>query len=206
MLRFPVQPKPFGELKKMAEPQAVRGGQAEALAWVLFDTATYVSATTTVLQFFTASRDTRQLTNMNNPGTLPDPQYFQIEYFGLDVLAAPQDGAWADVHDLLMGGTDGGPTWEFSLADKSYGQFPVTFLHESGGVQGFGFSTLTDDAEEYARNARPDGGWCVDGSIVIPPQQSFSITLRWSSAQTLENIGDTDLRAWMAGSLYRRVL
>lgn len=207
MLRFPVRPMPLDELRASSQPQAVRGGQAEALPWIFFDTATYQSGTTTQLPFFTTARASRQLTNLDTPGVIPDPQYFKIEYVGLDVLIRPADAAWDDLHQLLMGDTvaNGGPTWEFILADKSYGTFPLTFLHESGGQRGYGFSTATDDSVEYARNANPDGGWCVDGSIIIPPQQGFRVDLRWPNAVTLAN-GDQALRLWMAGSIYRRVL
>lgn len=206
MLRFPVRPKPVSELEQATKPGSVQGGQAEALAWTFFDTALYESGVTTRLPFFTTARANRQLTNLDTPGQLPSPQYFEIHYFGLDLLIPPADGAWLDAHRLLMGAVgDGGPTWEFELANKSYGIFPLTFLHESGGQRGFGFSTNTDDAVEYARNAVPDGGWCVDGSIIIPPQEGFNVELTWENAVTLTG-ENPNLRFWMAGSLYRRVL
>ena len=206
MLRFPVKPRPKDQLKKMADPQAVPGGQAEALPWILYDTVEYVSGTTQQLTLFTESRNNRNLTNLDTPGQLSDPNYFQLYYMGLDVQLPPLDGAWSDLNLLLQGaGTDGGPTFELTISDKSYGRFPLPFLHESGGQRGFGFSTETDDAVEYARNGPADGGWCVDGAIVIPPLTGFRVQLRWSEAQTLAN-ENTDLRLWMAGNLYRRVL
>lgn len=208
MLRFPVRPMSLQKLQQAATPGAVSGGQAEALPWIFFDTATYVSGTTTQLPFFTTARATRQLSNLDTPGVIPEPQYFKIEFFGLDLLISPANGAWDDAHQLLMGeGTaaNGGPTWEFILADKSYGTFPLTFLHESGGQRGSALTPTTGAQLEYARNAFPDGGWAVDGSIIVPPQQGFRVDVRWPAALTLAG-GDTALRLWMAGSIYRRVL
>lgn len=206
-MKFPVRAKSRAALKGDVTPRDVAGGQSEALPWAFFDTATYTSATTTELTFFTTARASRQLTNMATPGQLPDPQFFEVFYMGLDILVAPAATAWSDVDALLSGDTaaNGGPTFQFELAGKNYAGFPLTFLHESGGVRGFGFSTVSADAQEYARNAAPDGGWCVDGAIVIPPQQGFSITITWPNAVTLAG-GNPALRPWLAGTLHRRVL
>jgi hypothetical protein len=206
-MQFPVVAKTKQQLMRSTIPSNVAGGQAEVIPQVFFDTAVYTSATTTEISFFTQARGSRQLTNLNTPGQLPDPEYFEIFYFGLDVLLPPAADAWADLHNLLMGDTaaNGGPTWQFTMSNKRYAGFPLTFLHESGGVRGFGFSTLSADAQEYARNAAPDGGWCVDGSIVIPPQQAFDLTITWPNAVTLTG-GNPALRVWMAGNLHRKVL
>lgn len=207
MLRFPVRPFTKADLKERSEPQAVRGGQLEAIALPLYDTGTYTSATTTQITFFTTARGSRNLSNLDTPGILSDPQYFLIDYMGLDILTPPGDGAWLDVHRLLSGDTvaNGGPYWEFSLQGKSYGQIPLTFMHESGGVRGYGFSTATADTVEVGRNALPDGGWCVDGSILIPPMAGFQVEIVWPNAVTLAT-SPVAIRPWLAGTLYRKVL
>lgn len=203
MLTFPVRARSLKELQSMAEPQVVKGGQSEALAWIFYDTATYVSATTINLSFFTTTRANPQLSNLNGRG-LPSPQYFEGYYFGLDILRVPGNTDVLGDYWRIVNGTgvagQGGPTWTFTLADKKWGPFPLTAFHGLGGPQGF--STRT--AQEYSNNGPADGGFCGDGAMVIPPNQTFSIDLTWPAAVTLS--GNVDVRPYMAGVLHRRVL
>lgn len=203
MLRFPVQAKSLRQLKSMAEPQPVEGGQSEALPWTFYDTATYVSGTTTRLELFTQTRSNNGLSNLNGRG-LPTPQYFEIYGWTLDVLRAPGDvDVFGDVWGIIngTGATGAGtPTFAFDLADKITGPFPLRMFHGLGGISGY----TTRTAQEYANNSFPDGGFWLDGSIVIPPNQTFKTILVWPSAVTLS--GDVDLQIGMTGVLHRRVL
>lgn len=210
MFKVPVNAKTLATLKSQSEPQPVAGGQSEAQAWVLYDTATYVDATTTSLVFFTTTRANRRLSNLSPAGTLPEPQFFEIFYFAVDILLAPLADApetlWVDAWNLLFGGTSGAPTLTFNLADKAWGPWPLSIFHGTGGVTGFGYSADTTALTEsaYQSNSLPDGGLCIDGAITIPPQQSFNVTLDWSSALDLQ--ADTEIRVSMVGVLHRLVL
>lgn len=187
----------------MAEPTVVAGGNSEALAWTFFDTATYTSAATTQLTFFTTTRANSRLSNLNGRG-LPTPQYFEIYYFNLDLLSpAGNNTPIEDQWDVSVGtgvAGIGSPTWSFILADKLTGPFPLRTLHSLGGVQGFTTQTTT----EWGNNGNGQGTFASDGAIVIPPNQTFQMILDWPVAVTIS--ANRDLVVSMTGVLHRRIL
>lgn len=211
---FPVKSLTKQKLDAIANPQAV--GQPEAIAWDFYDTQLYVDAVTTQLTFFQTTSTDPSISNMQNAGQLPDPQYFRWYYGFLDVLrqptvtsvAAPDQlvpGAIDDIDNLIK---DSRPTWTFNLQDKRYGPFPLSRLHGSGGAVGFATAVGTVTAEnvsryEYGQNSVPSSTWCWDGSIVISPKVGFSIVLDWPAAVNLT--ADMNLRFIMSGVLFRAV-
>lgn len=202
-MKFPVRARTLRELAEMAEPTAESGGQSEALAWTFYDTALYTSTATTRLEFFTTTRANRQLSNLTGRG-LPTPQYFEVFSFNLDVLtpagnSTPLEDTWEVLNGTGTGG-QGGPTWQFELADKVTGPFPLRTLQGLGAVNGF----TTQVTTEYAQNGNGGGGYWQDGAIVIPPNQTFSIVLVWPAALTLS--ANRDLVVSMTGVLHRRIL
>jgi len=205
MLRFPVKGRTLQELKGLAEPQPVRGGVSEAIAWAFHDTEQYVDVVTTHLDFFVNTKANRQLSNLTPAGSLPEPQYFEVYGFMVDVLYPPSTVAWADVSQLLWGsGAEGAPIFTFTLADKNYGPWALTLLHGTGGITGFGLGPAAAAVEEYANNSVPDGGMFQDGAIVIPPNQAFSAKIEWAAA--VDIAANKYIRLTMAGVLHRRVL
>ena len=202
-MRFPVRARTRQNLVDIANPEKVAGGNSEALAWTLYDTATFVSATTTNLTFFTTARANAQLSNLNGGG-LPTPQYFEAYFFNLDILTpagnfTPIEDTWDVVNGTGVAGV-GGPTWSFTLADKVMGPFPLVTLHGLGGIQGFTTQTTT----EWGNNGNGQGTFATDGAVVIPPTQTFSINLTWPVTVTLA--ANRDLRVSMTGVLHRRIL
>lgn len=200
-VRVPVKPKSLAQLRLQSNPQAVEGGQSEALRWTLYDTQTYVSTATRQLRYFQTTNQDLSLSNMEAPASLPNPQYFEIFYFGADVLLPAAVTAWEDMIALILTGR---PTFTFSISNKTYGPFPLSYFHASGGVTGFGYTTVAATGTEYANNGTFDGGYCVDGAITIPPVTNFSVTLDWPAALTLA--ADTLIRVNMDGVLHRKVL
>lgn len=205
--RVPVRPATNAQLDKWANPSAVAGGQNEAVPWVLYCTQDMVTDDTLLLNFFQTLHADKSLGNMELAGMLPDPQFFQAYYFGLDVLMPVADAAvpaaWDEMHTLVLTGRG---YWTFVVSDKNYGPFPVSFLHASGGVTGFGYNAAAAalTATEFANNGTFDGGWCVDGAHIIPPKVGFKVTMQWPAVTTLT--ATTKLRMWIAGVLHRRVL
>lgn len=206
MHRFPIHAYTRAKLDEMVNP--VSAGQPEALAWVLWDTQTYTDNTTTTLTFFNAVRANPEQGNMDTPGQLPDPQYFQCWGMGLDVLvdlsttAGGVAGAADDVQQLVMTGPSRAL---LKLSTKEMVNVPTSFLHTSGGVVGFNAGTWT--AEEnitWAQNSIPDGGYYVGGAVVIPPKQAFNLQITWQAVRNIA--GNRDVRPWLQGVLYRRVL
>lgn len=199
------QAKPKALLKAIANPSSA--SQPEAVPWFFFSRKTYVDNSTTQLTFFDDS-PARGFGNLIG-GSLPVPQYFEILSFGADLLrnptaaAAAQVGAISDIQRLWFTST---AIWNFSMSNKVWGDFPTSVLHPSGGVQGFGFGSTTADtfAVQYANNGYPDGGFPMNGAIVIPPKTNIAVTVTWPTAVDLT--ADMDIRFWMFGILHRRVL
>ncbi|MGH7177674.1 MAG: hypothetical protein ACREJC_09865 [Tepidisphaeraceae bacterium] len=208
MIGQPVIARTRAELNAMAFP--VEAGQGEAVPWVLFDTQTYTSAVTTTLTFFGAAQADRTLSNLSIGGQLPEPQYFEIHNLGLDVIAdgtanvaVTELGIADDIQKLMLVGR---PIFNLEIANKNYGNFPLSFLHTSGGVWAAiaAGNTAATGNIQFANNSVPDGGWNWYGGVMIPPKQSFSVVVTFSAAQTL-NGGNPPLRFWMSGTLHRVV-
>lgn len=209
--RVTVQPKRRAQLVAQSNPGV--GDQPEALAWVFYDTQTYIDNSTVELAFFQTTSTDRSITNVPTAGQLPDPQFFEIAYFGCDFLfdqvdnTDPSKSALADLITLLVTGR---AFWSFNISDKQIGPFPLTFCHASGGATGIatGFDNVaaggTPSLISVANNGIFDGGYCVDKAITIPPKVGFNVQVRWPASVQIEN--DTLLRFWMAGVLHRRVL
>ena len=208
-----VRPKTRAQLMAIANPESAN--QPEAIPWVLYDTQTYISGTTTQLRFFANTNADQTLSNMESAGQLPDPQWFEVHYVMLTSLATPSAsdviavGAAGAINDLELLLKAGRGTFQLNLSNKNYGPFPLTNLHASGGTtgefSGGGGTIATVDIVQLANNGTFDGGWCVGGSIVFPPKVGWNWNVAWAAAQTLA-AGNTLLRMELAGVLYRRVL
>lgn len=207
--RFPVHAKPRAVLAAQANPELAN--QPEALPWALYDTQAWTSGTTASQNYFLAQQNDKTLGNMEGPGQLPDPQYFEIWYWGIDYLFASINAAapaltvsqQADLINIIWTQR---ATWLFAISNKNIGPFPATFFHGSGGPTGFGWTnSATTGRLEYANNGVFDGGYCVAGAITIPPKLGFVITLATAAAPTL-GVTPLNIRAWQAGVLHRRVL
>jgi len=206
-LAFKVQPKTKAALLGQANPQSAT--QPEVFPWVLYDTQSYTSTSTTTLSFFQTVQTDKSLGNMEGAGQLPDPQFFEMYKVGMDVLLRPaaQAGhaATGPIDDIAQLVLSGRGNFIFQISNKNYGPFPLSFLHASGGPTGFGWATMTAEAQvSYANNGIFDGGFPINGGLVIPPKVGFSIVLNWPAALTLQ--ASVNLRVWMFGALYRRVL
>jgi hypothetical protein len=202
MMRFPVQPKSARKLEEIARPPSGKG-ITEAIPFIYYDTAEYIDNTTQNLVFFTETRANRNLSNLSPAGSLPTPYYFEIFGFCLDVLLLPAAANWTDVWSLILGdGTSGAPFFNFTMSDKTYGPYPLSALHATGGITGF--SDAAAAPIQSANNASWDGGFFTDGAIVIPPNESFRAEIQW--AEPVDITGDTRMRVSMYGTLHRKVL
>lgn len=203
MYTFPVRARTLKKLAQMSQPQTVEGGQSEALAWQIYDTVSYLDNATQSLTLFTTARANRFLSNLNGNG-FPTPQYFEAYFWGLDILIPPAATAWEDMWGLLNGtGTGGTPVWSFTLANKEMGPFPLRGLSSLGGITGYGEAAAAPI--QYANNGTLASTFASDGAVVIPPNQTFEINLRWPEPIDVA-AEEVELQAWVAGVLHRRVL
>lgn len=214
-MRFPVVPKTKAELNALANPSSAN--QPEALPWVLYDTQTYVSGTTTTLTFFQQTNADPTITNMQTGGQLVDPNYFRVYYAYLDVLSRPSinsdvgpataTGLLDDIAQLMLTGRG---IWTLNLQDKQTGPFPLSVLHSTGYANGLatmaqsGAAAAAEDRFESGQAGDPRTTFCFDGSVVIKPKVGWNMKLQWSGALALT--GDTPLRVSLAGVWYRAVL
>ena len=197
------------QLLGLSNPQAAN--EPQSFPHIYYDTQTYVSAATLNLTFFQAVQADKTLGNIEAPGSLPTPKFFAIESIGLDVLLRPAaqaghvaTGPIDDVAQLVLFGRG---TLEFQYQNKVYGPWPLSAFQASGGPTGFGWATMTAEAQvSYANNGIPNGiGYGMNQQIILKPNANFSFTLRWPAALTLA-AGNTLLRIWLYGGLYQAVV
>lgn len=205
MIQHPVVPMTRQELENRSVPGAVPGGNLEVYADMIYDTALYTSAATTQIEFFTTTRANRQLSNLSPAGALPSPQFFLLYGIHIDYGVDPAPTAWQDVWQLMYGAAavvalTGMPTARFIYADKEYGPWPLSALHGTGALTGFG----TANNLNYANPAMPDGGLFQGGGLLLSPNQNFRLVLEWAAPVTL-NRGNTQIRVTLSGSKYRAI-
>lgn len=191
-------------------------GQPERIPWTWYDTQTYTSGTTTQLDFFQSVNADKTLSNMVAAGQIPSPQFFDLYQASIAYLlpasiaaagaVATAAGAFNDARNLSNGSVI------FQVANKDYWQGPQFALPCGGGPTGVATLAGTYTAGQgqllqFANNGNADlrNRYSFWGDITIPHNQNFLWRLNWSAAITLAN-GNTAIRTWLDGYLYRRVL
>lgn len=191
-------------------------GQPERIPWTWFDTQTYTSGTTSQLDFFQSVNADKTLSNMVAAGQIPSPQYFDLYQCSVaylipvtssGIIAAPTaTGAITDVRNLSNGSAT------FSVANKDYWQGSQFMLPCGGGPDGIAalagvYAAPNQVQQQFANNGNPDlrNRYSFWGDITLPHNQNFLWRLQWSAPLTLL-AGNSAVRVWMDGYLYRRVL
>jgi hypothetical protein len=207
MPRFPVAAQSYADLKRAASPQ--RADAPEAYPDEIYDTQNFVNATTTTLSFFTNPNNDKTLTNMEASSQLQQPQYFLVHYITVDLLfpalstAVTQAGNLNDVHIFLNAGR---PIFTLTVASKPYGPWRVRSMHSAGGPVGFGWgqAPAAPNEQQYGHIGPHDGGFCVNGAILIPPSTTFTAVMTFSGVQTL-NTNNLPIQVGLYGVRYRKV-
>lgn len=202
-LKFPVRPANYGDVKLLSEPPLAN--VPEVIPFVYYDTQDFTSNWTR-LSFFATPQNDPTLGNIEQGGTMPVDTYFQIWAFTLDFLeASVENGATPDaVNDLLQIMNGARATLQLTIAAKTYGPVPLSFVHSSGGIRAVlsqSEAALTG-VFNTAQNYDADGGWWVDGAIILPPRQSFSVTISGVAAILT---APRKARLSMAGVKYRSI-
>lgn len=204
-------PRTRAELEALVNPD--RANQPEVVPWQLYDTQSVATGNTGPFTFFVAQNNDKTLSNMEGPGQLPDPQYFEVFYVACDILQIPTltDGtsvnaAAANVENILKTCR---ATFTLNIANKRYGPFSLTMAHSTGGATGFGYAegaTAAGATVAVVNNGIPgSGGFPFSGAVVIPPKNGFDVTVALGTATTLVS-GPVNVRMSLVGNLYRRVL
>lgn len=206
MPRIAVVPKSRAKLVALSSPDSA--GQPECNAWRLYDTQNWTTASTTTAIYFQSVATDKTLSNMEGPGQLPDPQFFEIAGFECDFLSAPVSAATfvgpaVDMASVLF--TQRG-IFTFNMSNKKYGPWPLTAAHGTGGPTVVMSNNATPPIfSQSAVNGIFDGGFWADKQIVIPPKIGFDVTVQTAAAPTL-NLSPTPIRFVLWGVLHRRVL
>lgn len=191
-------------------------GQLERVPWTWFDTQTYTSTSTVSLDFYQTVQNDKNLSNMTAAGQIPAPQFFDLYQCAIAYLTpasiaaagaiAASVGAVNDVRNLSNGSA------VFSVADKQYWQGPQFGLPCGGGPSSEvalagTYTAGQGQALQFANNGVADlrNRYSFWGDITLPHNQNFLWRLTWSAPITLA-LGNTQIRVWMDGYLYRRVL
>lgn len=203
----------------LAKATPPSGASQEAIWDQRYDTQVYPTTGITSLTFFTATNADKTLSNMEAAGQFPAPQSFQIYNIccdlypnaaGLSEVAAPAAPATSvpgNVDDMQKILLQARPVWTLNISSKIYGPYSLTLLHGTGGPQGFlsGFGTVAAAVvAQHARNETSEG-WNYYGSIIIPEQTSFSITVTFQGTLVPVNAAH-NIRLSLLGIQQRRVL
>lgn len=168
----------------------------EVINGALWDTLTYTSATTLRLTYFTATRATVDLSNMEVAGQLPYPKAFlarSLKVFlkqrpeSVNEVAAtnPQTGAVNNIAQLFNTGA-----LQITIGSKNYGTYPLWVFGCAGGPSGIMLQSNILIAGSYADYAQSGRAHSRDGftfavPLFIEPQMNFNVDLQWGAVVTL---------------------
>lgn len=189
------------------------GEEVETIGHMLWDSATYVSATTLRLQFFNAVRASLDLGNMETPSQLPAPKAFLIravrfylrqqpEATTAVATATQQTGLNADMAQLLNHGV-----LELIVGSKVYVQIPLWAIPSGGGVKGIMTGADADVVIQYATNGVPDprAVFTLSKPLFLAPQINFSVVVSWPPGPLTLALGDTIVTVGLDGDLVRSI-
>lgn len=151
----------------------------------LYDTQTYVDNVTTHLDFFTAVAANKGLSNMTQPGMLPNPQSFLIEamrvYYRVQVTTDDSGaaGAFASIYnDIVLIVNTGIAT--ISIGTKLYGPWLLWTLPAASYAQGV-IAVAGAESANLAHDYAQVGGplWQLRPQLMIAPLQNFAVSLDW---------------------------
>jgi len=191
-------------------------GQIESVGWKWWDTQTYVSGTTTLLQQFFNVRATQDLSDMEVAFQLAAPKAFlirAIRFFvkqrpiavTLAAAAANQTGAMDNIAQLINTGV-----FTLTVGNKVYNLEPLWCLTAGGGASGVLAMALGAAAGagvvDMGQNgiADPRAVNTLSKPLFIGPQINFNGQISWPAALTLAG-GNTTLTILLDGDLLRPV-
>lgn len=195
----------YDELTNISRPGYNPGGNMEMYPYTLFDTAQVANGATSST-FFSVGR-TGILTNLESPGSLPSPNFFQIGEIHVTpqivITGAADPQQWNDMDEIVRAARG---QLSLKIQSKLYGPWPITQAQGLGGVTGFGIAMADATAESLlqANNGVPGGsGIPIDGNLVLTPRASFQATLEWDRALVLS--ATVFVQVAMSGAYYQAI-
>lgn len=165
----------------------------EVVPAMLYSVKGYVSGVTTLLPFFDTVGGARpDLTNMQQPNMLPNPESFLIQNIRIFSWQQPQSnaGGAGDCSDLaaqmacLVELTKRG-ILTLKIGNKQYGPWPLWTLPAHNFVKGVMASTGTNATPVVDNYGQVDGMlYSLFPNLMISPLQQFTVQLQWPGAAT----------------------
>ena len=162
----------------------------------LYSVKNYVGGATTTLTLFDFVRGSRaDLTNMQQPNMLPNPESFLIQNIRIFFWKHVQsdDSGTGDAAELVSGFDDiveltTRGILEMKIGNKQYGPWPLWTLPAHNFVKG-AFASGSDLLADYGQ---VDGMlYGLNPNLMIAPLQQFTVTLSWpGGAVALSTDGD----------------
>lgn len=162
----------------------------EVIDGALWDTLTYTTGVTTVLNFFNAVRATIDLSNMTQAGLLPAPDSFLVRAIRIFVKNRPESTATTAAgtvevssHDDLSLLLDNSAV-VFTIGQKDYGIYPSATLPAGGGAFGkivVNNILVAGAAVDFATNGVPHiyNTYTLGKPVLIKSQINFGVQMTW---------------------------
>jgi hypothetical protein len=176
----------------------------------LYSTLTYTDNTTLQLDFFAAVAANQGLSNMTQPGMLPNPQSFLIQairiFFRTTVntvdMAASAASLVGPVNDMVLLVNTG--RLVLTIGQKTYGPWRLWMLPAGSAV----VPQLTAAGAEAAAQVSQYGQimgvlWGMFPHLMIAPLQNFVASMLWPAAVDLS--GDMVIEVLLDGQRARAV-
>src|SRR5215831_461747 len=179
----------------------------EVIQDTLYDTLTYTSASTTSLTFFVESIATvkNDITNLQQPGMLPNPESFLVQAVRIFVKWTPTSAATlaANVaNDIALLFNTAILTLKFG--NKTYGPFPAWMMSAGGGPDiRLSANATPPIITSYAQLGGPL--WALFPSLMIAPLQAFQAVLSWPTAAVTLGAGNPAISLVYEGQRARAV-
>lgn len=196
------------------EKYATQMKDLEVIGAMLWDSVTYTSAATVQATFFTATRATLDLSNMEVAGQLAAPKAFLIRAIrvyakqrseSVNAVGAgnAQTGAIDNIAQLINTGA-----LTMTVGAKRYMEFPLWKMSAGGGVWSvFQVSNIliggayADHGQFGAAHAR--NIYTLSKPLFLEPQVNFRVDIFWAAALTLTR--NTVITVALEGDLFRPV-
>lgn len=175
----------------------------------LYSALTYTDNVTTELSFFSAVAANQGLSNMSQPGMLPNPQSFLIQairlFFRTTVETVDSGGATAlasQINDIALIINTG--RLVLNIGQKKYGPWRPWMLPAGSGLQ----PMMTQAGAEAANLTQAYGQmtgplWGMFPHLMIAPMQNFNVQLLWPAAVNLS--ADIIIEVMLDGQTARAV-
>lgn len=154
----------------------------EIIPAMLYDTLPYVSAVTRELIFFNQSNVLEDISNLKQPGMLPNPQSFLIQSINIYFRTIPNLAATAaamEVTDMINLVNTG--ILKLTIGTKVYGPYPLWKLPSGSNIKS-SIASATLAAPLIANYGQLDGPlYPLFPNLMIAPLQNFFVTLAWPS-------------------------